>query len=54
MFRFWYVPILIYHLIRFAMKNQSLGLVVIIILMMCFSLIIVAAQVSAPFIYTLF
>ena len=54
MFRLFYFPVLLYHLFCFSIINRSLGLLAIILTMLCFSLIIVAAQISAPFIYTLF
>lgn len=54
MYRLSYLPSLIWHLFRFSLLNRSYGLLVITIIMIGLSFIMIAAQVSAPFIYTLF
>ncbi len=39
---------------RFGFVNQSYGLALSILALLCLGLVILGAQVSAPFIYTLF
>lgn len=54
MYRIKNLPILLFYLLHFSIINRSPGILIVTLLMLALSAVIIVAQFSAPFIYTLF
>ena len=49
-----YFPKLMFELFEFSVVNRSFSFILLVLVLMFFSFVVFTAQVSAPFIYTLF